>query len=509
MHRYRLLSMLVVVFLINMLCWGQNQPKPTSKGLAILDFEVRGDAPKYIGETIANAVACRIKPEQYQVIERRQLKAIIKERLIKADAIITQDLAEKLKAIGADYLMLGFVEKTEGLYYGGYRVVEVETARRADEWRQYIKKAPNYGNFVDQLCLALESSKSDKVGPINDDIATDLAQAAQRLVEKIGPMLAANQPQGRKTRVGIFAFGDSTDKATAVMGNLPVLIQGELVIHLRSYLGRQAPGKFTVFDRQQLELVFSSCGLSPVGIAANTPVLACKIMNQAHIDIAVVGCYHTRAPQSSLARACELTAVTIFAPKGDIHRYSTQVSGDDLRANSGSSPQKASRRFQVEFAVKMNDQAPDDDHQAWRRIPLQRLDDPNSSLHNSYFLVLKPEMQGRRYQIRLINNGTPQLEPHPLDRDRLIAVALSIDGVNSFYQDHGNGRIGPVARHPARSQKWALTAPGRRLVARPGQKCKRSAAGATTTIADAVLVDVDDYGDSVVDVKVCERSFNP
>ena len=501
MRSYRLSVLLFTISFICGLCCCQEQ-KPSGKGLAILDFEVRGDAPQHIGETIANAIACRIKSEKYQVIERRQIKRIVKERLINADATITQDLAKKFKDIGAAYLMLGFVERTEGLYYGGYRVVEVETARRANELRKYIKKARNYSDFVDQLCVALESGKAAEAGngDGNGDIAVDLAKAAQRLVGQIGPSLVENRPQGRKYRVGIFAFGDSRGKATTVMGNLPVLIQGELASRLRSYLGQQAPGKFIVLDGQQLELIFSSCAVSPIGVNANTLPLALKILQKVRIDIAIVGQYGTRDPQKSFAKGSELTGTTIFTKKGDKHQYSTLVATDDLRANAGSGGQKASQRFQVEFYVKMNERAPDDDRQAWRHLPLQVLDDPDSRLNNSYFLVLKPEMEGKRYKIRLVNKGTPKIDDHPLDRDRLIAAALLIDGVNSFYQDRGDGRIGPVVRHPAHGKKWVLTAPGRRLVPCPGKIIERIAAGATTTIANAALADVDGPGHSVVEV---------
>ena len=498
MFRYHFI-LLMAIFLASKLCCCQEQ-KSVGSRLAILDFEVRGDAPRHIGETIANAIACRIKSDKFQVIERGQIKKIVKERLINADATISHDLAQKFKAIGAAYLMFGFVERTEGLYYGGYRVVEVETARQSNELRRYIKKARNYSDFVDQLCLALENDKAGKAAYAPAKVAADLGQAARQLLEQIAPALLANQPQRRKYRVGIFAFGDSSGKATTVMGNLPVLIQGELATRLRSYLGRRAPGKFIVLDGQQLELIFSSCGVSPIGVNSNTPKLAMKVLRQVRIDIAIVGQYHTRNPQASFAQSCELSATTIFTKTGNKRQYSTLAATEDLRANAGSGGKKASGRFHVEIYVKMNDCVGDDEQQAWRRLPLQRLADPGSQLHHAYFVVLQPEMEGKRYRIRLLNQGVPAIDNHPLDRDRLIAAAVLIDGVNSFYQDRGDGQIGPVVCHPARGRKWVLTAPGRQLLPRPGKIFKRVAAGASTTIANAILADVAGLGHSMVEI---------
>ncbi len=60
---------------------------------------------------------------------------------------------------------------------------------------------------------------------------------------------------------------------------------------------------------------------------------------------------------------------------------------------------------------------------------------------------------------------TPDLyAPNKYLQGELI-IALLIDGVNSFYQDQGNGSVGPVIRHPKNCDKWILSGPGYRIIA--------------------------------------------
>jgi len=50
------------------------------------------------------------------------------------------------------------------------------------------------------------------------------------------------------------------------------------------------------------------------------------------------------------------------------------------------------------------------------------------------------------------------------DRKRLYAVAVLIDGVNSFYQKGVDGKLGPVVVHPKNAQKWILSGPETKVV---------------------------------------------
>jgi hypothetical protein len=92
---------------------------------------------------------------------------------------------------------------------------------------------------------------------------------------------------------------------------------------------------------------------------------------------------------------------------------------------------------------------------------------------NVWYAVLPPGSEGTEYIVRLANRGIGQgdigfsmTNPDPqLEAKRLFGVALTIDGVNSFFEDVGDGERKPVVVHPRKATKWVLSPPGYRIAA--------------------------------------------
>ena len=469
--------------------------------LAIMDFEVRGAAPKYLGETIADMIACRIKPAGFQLIERRHLKQVIKERVIKMDTVMD---SRQLQQIGASHLLVGFIDKTEDRYSGGYRLIKVDTAIREEQWHDYVKAVRDYQDFVTQLAKSLEQQRQKIL------LRQNLISAAGHLVKEIGPWLKQSKLPADTYKIGVFAFGDKNGDATAALGNLPVLMQGELVDQLRAYLGKETPGKYTLFEPDQLKVFFLRAGASPVGINPKTLALAAKTLKKFKLDVGIVGRYSIIAPQNTLSTGVDVEAKAIFSVSQQVLKAQVSVGAKDVQQHGGIAAAKASGRFQLDLFYKPDDRVADADANGWRRLPLYRVKNSKSSYHNGYFVVLKRNMQGKRYKIRLVNYGRPAISAtHPLDADRLFAAALLIDGVNSIYQDKGTGRKEPVVLHPLKVVKWVLSAPQREIV-RDHRGMLRQIPNnpKVSKIKGGSLRDVSGVGDSVLEIFGFQKNKN-
>jgi len=127
------------------------------KGLAILAFKVEGDAPADTGKVITDLITNRMKAEQYFIVERARLIDVIQEKLITdGDTLSAQD-TQGLKSLGVAYVMIGHISKVEGKYYGGYRIVDVHTAKIVES--DSILNAQDFTAFVDQLFISLLAKK--------------------------------------------------------------------------------------------------------------------------------------------------------------------------------------------------------------------------------------------------------------------------------------------------------------------------------------------------------------
>jgi len=437
--------------------------------LAILNFEVRGSGlDATLGDSVADLVATKLVTPDYQIIERLQIKKVIRERQLQAGDIIDAEQAQKLqKDLGAEYVMIGCIEKYEDQMQGNYRVVKVENLEVQTELKDCILNAANYQDFVQKLCRSLERQAGHY---------QDVCGIARQLTDKIAGYLCTNPPSTSKYTIAVFPFGDSEEKATSEMGILPLLLQSELSNFLRPKLAQHAKGKYIILDKDQLADRFES--ISPEGInpqKIDRPGLI-KRLEKAKIQVAVIGHYNTKE-LSATSQEITVEAFLVVAPTQKTTKYDVKISPTELVNYSGLHQQKLSGRLDVEFWITKENKTFDNPAEQlkwdsiptnWEKLPVYECSNPKSKWVNVRFLKLTRDMEGRRYKIRLINRGKPEIEKgHPKDPDRLFAAALAIDGVNSFYQKRVDGSLGPVIMHPQKAQKWVLTAPGRVLESSP------------------------------------------
>lgn len=427
------------------------------KALAVLNFEVQGEAPKDCGQTMSEAIVCLLKDNSdYRLVERAQVSKILKERILKADDVLSEEDRKALMKIGVDNIMLGFVSKIEGQYYGGYRVVDVKTAQVQNE-KKYLPGAKNYEDFQARLLRSLQQGWNG--------IGVDILEATNEIVCQLGPKIV-DLASSRRFKIGVFAFGDQKGNATSAMGNLPVVIQNEIIQSLSKYLGQKAKGKFAVLEQAQLQECFLDESADPVGLSPDKVKTTQAILKKAKLDIAILGKYDIQSVDLKEGKQESITIqtsvfVTKTAQKWDT---SAKVAARDIENQSGVAKEKISHRFDVQFFVKKDDKQPDNDPTAWQKLPLYTFKNASEEFTNASLLVVPTEMEGKRYKICVVNQGEPALEEHPLDIDRLFAFSLLVDGVDSFCHKKENGTFAPTVVHYSKARKWILTPPGKKLI---------------------------------------------
>ncbi|MES2793116.1 MAG: hypothetical protein V4719_26130 [Planctomycetota bacterium] len=325
-----------------------------------------------------------------------------------------------------------------------------------------------------------------------------VAFAADLAKTKIAPFLIEHAPAQQKYRIGVFTFADRDGKYDkAEFGTLGQIAQGQLETALRPELSA-APGKYSMLTPSPgLKDAFDTANLDPQGIYSGGVDGARHILQSVNIQVGIIGRFDFKTvkdlPALVLSGESVKVTVTVILPTTS-KDFEVNVKASDLVSLVGKPTNNVpglepstAERFKVEFYLKKLGMTPDTDQDeaTWEKLMLQVSTNPNSSFHNVYFLVLKNELKGRRYKIRLINSGVPttsgQAEFAALQKDQLVAAALLIDGVNSLYEDTGltdpatsppSPIIGPVVRHPAVVSKWVLTSPGRKLSSAPAHIVK-------------------------------------
>ncbi len=105
---------------------GQNTNAPK---LIILPFQIQGELPGTLGETVTDLTANRLNTSKYYILDRSALDKNIQQKVLIES--LTVDNVELLKSLNIELVMFGQIAKVSDKYYGGYRIVEVATARVA------------------------------------------------------------------------------------------------------------------------------------------------------------------------------------------------------------------------------------------------------------------------------------------------------------------------------------------------------------------------------------------
>lgn len=295
---------------------------------------------------------------------------------------------------------------------------------------------------------------------------SDVAELAKNLAPQVKIKLAAKFAGQQQVRVAVFPFGNNTGKITRDVYAPNKYLQGELIIALRKV---GLPNGTFVLDKGGLAREFQTANVDPASINPGDPAATGSILQTIGVDVAVVGTIDIGS--SSDANDPNLSKVnvtiTLIFDDGTAGTLDGSVSPQD---NSGTpnfpSPLLGdSDRFCVELFAR--------NPQSRRFQQLKLITSRNSGPQRVLFCIVPNWVpvgtEQAKYRVRLTNNASTEAggiinQDQTREKQRLYAVVLSVDGVNSFYQDQGNGQIGPVVRHPKNCKRWILSGPGQKLV---------------------------------------------
>jgi hypothetical protein len=281
----------------------------------------------------------------------------------------------------------------------------------------------------------------------------DFAQVAEKMAPEIRAKAVAKMG-GQQFRIAVFPFGDSDGNITISMHEPNTVLQGELIANLM----KQAQGKYFVLDKAGLKKEFKAAGIDPSGIASNDAKNTAEIIKKIGVDVAVVGSIDAKSAaqvqQDNLKKIN--ISLTIIYKDGT----ADQIAGDGPPSDIKPPETTPSRRFAVQLFLTGNGE---------KEIPLITSKNPDSEYHNVFFAELPNDLpfgtDAASYKIRIANAGKPEVKfSNSKDKERVFAVAVTIDGVNSIYQDQGNGTVGPVVVHARNAKKWILSGPGQKIV---------------------------------------------
>lgn len=297
-------------------------------------------------------------------------------------------------------------------------------------------------NIRNLLTVALATSllscaaATAELTPPRGDAADVAAQLAPRIVERI------SRDCPPRCRVAVFPFGDLRGRISPTVAETAEILRGELI----QQLANAAEGRMYVLDRDGLAREFRRAGIDASAVSPQDPMATAGVLQKIGVDVAITG---TMNPP---VRPGEPREVRIWAimQTGELVELSNQ-SSQVILPSSPVVPRSDSR-FNMEVLVD------------GRPLPLQRSTDPDSGYFNALFLVLPRQMVGTEYQLRVTNRGTPSLVSRTADKSRLFGAVVTVDGVNTVYQDTGYGQVGPVVRHPKNCVNWLLSGPGHALV---------------------------------------------
>ena len=279
-------------------------------------------------------------------------------------------------------------------------------------------------------------------------MAADLARQIVRAISAECP------PQ---CRVAVFPFGDSRGRISGPAAETAEILRGELI----QQLAKAAAGRMFVLDRDGLAREFRSAGIDASSVSPQNAELTAQTLQKIGVDIAITGIMN---PPPTPSGPMELQ-VFVIRQSGGIIQLSYRPLPLALQPTPVPPPPSPSplptqspslgSRFDVDVLVD------------GRPLPLQRSTNPDSGYFHAMFLVLPRQMVGREYQLRVTNRGVPPLAPTPADPRRMFGAVVTVDGVNTIYQENGRGQLGPVVLHPKNCLKWLLSGPGQTLIPDP------------------------------------------
>jgi hypothetical protein len=314
------------------------------------------------------------------------------------------------------------------------------------------------------------------------------AEIADQVHARIKDRFAADE-KVRPLRIAIFPFGDHTGKITTDNHDLSLAVQGTLNFLVGQELSARAKGKFTLLDKFGLAREFSDAGVDPAAVSAANTELG-STLARVGIDAAVLGVIRLDDIENSRVQASVTFAGlratnALVAPTKGVAFDQPGMSND------------ASQRLGMELWVRSGG--------TYRRAPIVTAREGSEYSDGKLYAILPRGSESAEFIIRLVNRGlTTQAafdrivglrnEDFAAEQRRLFGVVLTVDGVNSFYQDLGDGQVKPVIVHPKNARKWVLSPPGFQIAPSRGAKGYelRSVQGAGHSVIDVQGYQKDD-----------------
>jgi TolB-like protein len=296
--------------------------------------------------------------------------------------------------------------------------------------------------------------------------ASSIEDAASKLADKIAAQLADVE---EKPDVAVFPFSNSRGNITAEMGNLPTLLQGE-IIHA---LTENSQDRFHVMNKATLARRLKGKQVSTREIDPSDRDSTASVLEKAGIRFAVLGSMDG-VIGSELKNWDEIKInAAVFDDQGDVSQLTGSLWKDPTvvqhTAAGGLVPVSGrTQRLKVEILC------------GGQTLPMYQCRNVRSLYYGAFFITLSDEHQGKEYHVRVTNRGRPNLCSRDAevqttwistyDPARLIGFGLVIDGVNSFFEPDAQGDYMPTTRAPEHCSRWILTPPGRILKADGGEE---------------------------------------
>jgi len=306
--------------------------------------------------------------------------------------------------------------------------------------------------------------------------------------------------------VAVFTPGDADGVVTLSVAEPSKVFQGELIYALQQELNDKGFKNVTVLTRAGLKEKFDNAAavVKPTDIKLSDAKVTATALTALKVDAGVVGTFEAKSfTQVTVDKLDKINCnfALIFQTGVSFNVQETVTTAppppmpknpkDKVEATNLPEPTipqvttRPSGRFAVEIFLEGETEP----------LPLETSKRLDSEFHKVYFLILPErvkkaveagELKGSQFRIRISNLGGPNVpvsakpgaNPVQLavgiendkDRERLFAAAVLVDGVNSFYEPDGSGKVGPVVRHPSNVSRWILSGPGLKLKPDPSDK---------------------------------------
>lgn len=279
--------------------------------------------------------------------------------------------------------------------------------------------------------------------------------AVNDLVQQLESAITDHAAKAGPFRIAVFAPGNGAGELSRDAIGAALEFRASLNSRLRDLLGRgeKTRGKFSLLGDFAVQDALKKHNVDAADIHFGNSQLS-QIAKQLEIHALILGEFNDRRDQVSLK--------LFFASNGGPPAVVQVRPGDsefstDYCLNS-------QQRIGVSLQCRAKEDSP------WEEIPVVQ---DREAFDGPMYAVISPERLRERYEYRVLVRNTTFVtnkfeyylggianRDSDLERRRIFAAAVLIDGLNSIYGDVGSGERDAVAVHPRDAAKWLIGPPG-------------------------------------------------